>query len=122
MSVDARPFHPVLSPQTPGCHSLVFAVNLPTTVNLRFTGKNQGHDTVLDQNGQIVQDLCVKIKNFYIGQIPIDWFVLNKIMRFISESQQEFYTNYVGFNGELILQLDHSNVFDQIMAWRRMHL
>ena len=121
MMIDSISHGTKLLPQEPGVHELQFACRMPDVIKLRFSGKNPNLDTELDNNGNIINDLCVKIKNFSLDHIDIDWFVVNKIMQFRTESGQEFATNYIGFNGELSVVLDQGNVFDQVMSWRRQH-
>ena len=41
-------------------------VELPAQVRIHYSGKNSGADTLIDSNGNIVQDLCVKITNMKI--------------------------------------------------------
>lgn len=121
MRVDAVPGQEGLSPDSPGLYELKLRTALPSMVELCFSGKKQNLDTEIDSAGNIRKDLCVKIKKIALDNIDVDWFVVNKVMWFETESNQKFCTDYIGFNGKLTLHMEKDNVFDQIMTWKRLY-
>lgn len=88
-------------------------IDLPTVVKLNFSGKDPTVDVVMDLSGKIVQDLYVKIL-----KVNIDGFELNE--KFIHQGLtintvdgESWTTSYIGFNGEIKIDLAQPNVFLQ---------
>lgn len=141
MTLDMHPYHPILSPESAGVRRVECAVNLPAQINLRLQGKNQQLDTLLDDQGNILADLFVRLNNLWLDNMLVPARNLHKIIRFRAESDQALYTEYLaghattksdlgqdeserslcteywGFNGVATLDLDQTNVFDQIMSY-----
>lgn len=119
MSVDLMPHHPPISPNSPGRVQIELEAKLPLQIDISVTGKNQGQDTLLDDQNNIVDDLFVKLNNISLDSVPVPSHVLQKIITFRTESGKILKANYWGFNGIATLTLDQNNVFDQIMTWNR---
>jgi hypothetical protein len=87
-------------------------LTLPTRLFLIFSGKNNLTDTQIDENGNIIKDLYVKITNLALDKIEISQNALNQKL-VLETATGSIPTNYVGFNGRITLNLDKPNVFLQ---------
>ena len=92
-------------------------VDLPTEVKLEFYGKDEQKDTIIDQHGNIIKNLHVKVSkigldNFYM---PIGY--LETSMTLVDSQQRHHQTNFVGFNGVMAVPLDQPTVFRQVAVW-----
>lgn len=96
-----------------------FDVKLPVVIDISVLGKSQYSDTLIDQQGNIIDDLFVKLHNIWLDEIIIPPHNIHKIILFHTKSGQKLNVSYWGFNGVATLALDENNVFDQIMTWNR---
>ena len=106
----------LLSPAAPGTHTVEFSTEMPNILTMCVWGKNQDHDTILDSNGHIVEDLCVNFVGLWLDQICVSDYRFNMI-NLTTNCGQKKVTNYVGFNGIVTINLSHCTVFDQVMFW-----
>ena len=88
-------------------------VELPAQVRIHYSGKNSGADTLIDSNGNIVQDLCVKITNMKLDGFPMSQDYMYKKLLMTTETGEEFTTCYAGFNGFMTINLTEPTVFSQ---------
>ena len=88
---------------------LTFNIDLPSTLHVFFDGKDNSVDTKMDANGNIVADKFLKIEQIIIDYKPISADALHKICKLQTTDAQMLYTNYVGFNGVLSIDLQYSN-------------
>jgi hypothetical protein len=44
---------------------------------------------------------------------------LNQKLVLITDDGKEIPTAYIGFNGKIVIDLNYSSVFEQIMYWKR---
>lgn len=87
-------------------------ISLPADVELVFSGKNT-NDTIIDQQGQIIKDMYVKILNIRLDQIVLpDWVIASKL-RLITDKNEIINTAYIGFNGKITIPLNQNTVFSQ---------
>jgi hypothetical protein len=106
-------------PSDNSTHCFEQDISLPHTVELEFFGKNQDRDTEIDENGNVVRDKCVIIKDIRLDNIPIDPLYLKRRLS-LEHSAGVSNSNYIGFNGTMSLKFDRSNVFHQIMEMKRL--
>jgi hypothetical protein len=99
------------------CFSL--PVSLPGTVTLAFSCKDMMHDTVTDSHGNVVEDLYVKIQKIKLDGFDMSVKFLNQKLVLITDDGKEIPTAYIGFNGKIVIDLNYSSVFEQIMYWKR---
>ena len=92
-------------------------VDLPCQVLLDFSGKDPNRDTVIDDDGAILEDKHVMIRNIWLDRFAIDALFLKKLAQ-ITTSNQQVNSNYVGHNGRIRLDMDQRNGFLQIQKWR----
>lgn len=121
MVIDIPEYGLLVNPSSPGSYTAEFDLIIPASIKMIFSGKNQNLDTILDSDGNIVQDLCVQLNKIWLDGLPVNVHA-SKISKFTRESGESQATNYIGFNGELVMHLDHDNAFDQIMSWNRLNL
>jgi hypothetical protein len=110
-----------LWPDSAGPYILSTQISMPDRLHLIFSNKDLSHDTIL-ADGQIVQDLCVKVTKIWVDGISVPELVLQKILKLKLPDGKEITSNYAGFNGEMALDLVETCVFDQIMTWRRLFM
>jgi hypothetical protein len=91
-------------------------VDLPTQIMLKFTGKDYNTDTVIDENGKIVQDIYVKILSVSMDGFKLNEKFLHQKIKIFTDQEQEYTTAYIGFNGVVTLDLVEDTVFSQYLT------
>jgi hypothetical protein len=94
-------------------------IELPTQLHLKFKGKNNSKDTIIDDKGNIVKDKHVLIKQILLDNIAVEPLYLTRQLK-LQHQNQIVQSNYVGFNGTMSIDLVRSNVFFQLMDWKRL--
>lgn len=89
---------------------------LPCEVVLTFGGKNYQTDTLIDQDGHILQDLYIKIVRWSLDGFDLSQDFFYNRLTWQKDDGTVATTPYLGFNGVLRLPLTKSNVFDQYYA------
>ena len=95
------------------------SIVLPCSLTLTFDGKTLGQDTVVDQQGDIIRDKCVIITDIKLDGLSIEPLYLVKHIELKNKTESN-YSNYIGFNGKMVLDFDYSNVFNQLMYFKRL--
>jgi hypothetical protein len=90
-------------------------VKFPTTVKLEFAGKDPNIDTILDDKGNIVEDLYVKITAIKLDGFALRETFLNQRLTIHTLDNQCWTTNYIGFNGTITINFEKSNTFSQYL-------
>lgn len=98
---------------------LDFPIRLPTQIKLEFSGKNQKTDTLIDARGNIVKDICVKIKEIRLDGLAADQNYLQQRLTLAAADQTTWIGPYIGFNGTMIIDLAKDNVFSQFIEFSR---
>jgi len=88
---------------------------LPTEIIITFSNKDPNHDTIVDQNGSITQDLCVKIKSVELDGFKLNEKFLHQKLTIMTENGDLITTSYIGFNGQMVITFDKSDVFSQYL-------
>lgn len=91
-------------------------VDLPTCVVLKFTGKDYNTDTIVDENGKIIQDVYVKISNMRLDGFVLNEKFMHQKIKISTDQGQEFTTSYIGFNGTVQIVLSEKDVFSQYLS------
>lgn len=104
---------------TEGTYVYTKEITLPTKIILKFKNKNP-NDTIVDESGKITKDKSVVIQNMSLDNLPISVNYIRKHLKLITENQQEIYSHYIGFNGDVELDFDRPNVFLQLMKFNRL--
>jgi hypothetical protein len=94
-------------------------INLPTEINLEFNGKDSNIDTIIDEGGNIIKDKHILIQEIKLNGMPVDPLYLERRLK-LEYGKQINYSNYIGFNGKMTIQFNKSDVFRQIMEWKRL--
>lgn len=90
---------------------------LPTQITLKFSGKNQNTDTVVDQAGNILKDLTVKIKTIRLDGMIVNQNFLHNCLILTAQDNSTWIGSIVGFNGTMNINLDKNNVFSQFVSF-----
>ena len=90
-------------------------IALPTEIKMTFFGKNP-EDTCIDSQGNITQDMYVKILKIDFDGFDLNEIFLHQKIKLHTEHGSEITTSYVGFNGSIVLNFPESNVFTQYLS------
>ena len=83
--------------------------NLPGALVLEHYGKDIKRDTLIDSKGNILNDKGFSIMKIKIGTCEL----INEIFLFNLTTEDNVVikkTNYVGFNGKYVVDIDHKNL------------
>jgi hypothetical protein len=84
-------------------------------IDITLSGKNQ-HDTELDADGSIINDIFLVIERLQIDHIDLIN-KLDKISVYIDEQGQRHRTyNYISFNGRFRIKIHHNLLYTEWMA------
>jgi len=107
------PVSPIFEDNT-GHAELKFVADLPTVINFLISGKGV-NDTIVDSQGNIIQDCYIKITGLFIDGFEIKPGAVDRNISVFTENNQQFTTHYLGFNGRAELRLSKSNVMSQVL-------
>jgi hypothetical protein len=103
---------PVLDNQDHGTAVVELLIELPTTIQIKTSGKTQS-DTIIDADGNHLKDMCIKVKSVKLDRFELkDSFLYNKIL-LNTDCGQHIKSNYLGFNGNVVIDFKCNNVFSQ---------
>jgi len=91
-------------------------IELPSQIVLTFFGKNYNTDTVSDIDGNITQDIFVKILSMSIDGFQLNEKFLHQKLKLVTVDNQEIFTAYIGFNGNITIDLSTHTVFSQYLS------
>lgn len=86
-------------------------IKLPAQIQIRLSNKNMQQDTLV-QDGVIVKDKYVKMNRLSLDKFDTPQNYLEKNIKLNTDSDTHA-TNYFGFNGQVIIDLDQTCVFAQ---------
>ena len=95
------------------------SIILPCRISLSFGNKKNGKDTTLDEYGNIIKDKCVIITDLKLDGLSVDPLYLVRHLE-LTHSGGPSWSNYVGFNGEMVIDFKYNNVFNQILHFKRL--
>jgi hypothetical protein len=91
-------------------------IELPDQIILNFSGKDYNADTVVDADGKIVKDVYIRIMSISVdGSRLKDNFLYQKL-HIVTDDDREFTTAYIGFNGQIIIDLPKTTIFSQYLS------
>ncbi len=93
-----------------------FEIVLPTTIILNVSGKNYNTDTIVDADGNILQDIFVKIDSITIDNFPLNKIFLHQRITLRTDTDQNITASYFGFNGTAAIELKENTVFAQLLS------
>jgi hypothetical protein len=113
--IDGRHMTVQIGDQTicPNDPTISFEISLPASFDITYSGKNNQTDTKLDESGQIIADMYVKIKTMKLDGFPMSPKYLYQRLVMHTEAGESFTTCYAGFNGHMHVDLDQPTVFSQ---------
>jgi len=96
---------------------VVVPVTLPASVTIEFSGKDYNHDTVVDADNNILEDLHVEILEIGIDCFNMSPHYLQQKLTLNTVDGKVIHSSYIGFNGQMVIDLPKTSVFQQIMQW-----
>lgn len=114
-SVTSGKYNQLVIPASNNIGTVDFDVELPAQIILKFSGKNSDTDTLIDENGNIISDMYVKIDSISMDGFELSKIFLHQKITLLTESGQKIQTSYFGFNGISIIELPESSVFSQYL-------
>lgn len=95
-----------------GRGSVSIPIRLPTVLTIVASGKGP-MDTLVDEQGNIIQDCYARLQAMRLDGFQLnDYFLYHRIHQH-SDDGREITSNYFGFNGRAVLNLDRDTVFAQ---------
>ncbi len=88
-------------------HELEFSTTLPLTVEFETMGKMPG-DTIVDNDGNILQDKFISIEQMSVDGIWIKQWILES--KLFENTTSDIKTNYLGQNGITRFQIPYSDI------------
>lgn len=104
-----------IQPDANGLVAINLNIDLPSQVVLQFKGKDANTGTIVDANGNIVEDMYVKFLSIALDGFNLSEKFLHQKIKLLAENGQEIFSSYVGFNGIVVLDLTESDVFSQYL-------
>lgn len=89
---------------------------LPTSIDIVFSGKDNNVDTIVDSEGNIIEDLFVQIQQISLDQFDLNEKFLHQRIVINTNENQSYTTSYIGFNGTVTLNFEEDNIFSQVLA------
>ena len=96
----------LVEPNEQGMAQMSLAVNFPSVLELKVSGKSMNKDTVLDSAGNIVADKHIKLIRATVDRLPVPDRYLERWPELNGNK-----TNYFGFNGIIKLNFDATDSF-----------
>ena len=101
-----------------GYASLSLDIQLPTAIY--FSVSNKGlDDTIVDSDGNILKDCYIKLESLSLDTFVINRDVLGRRLVLNADNGQTVKSNYFGFNGVAVLDLNKLDVFSQVLTLNR---
>jgi hypothetical protein len=91
---------------------LQLSVDFPSQLTFVTEGKGSD-DTIVGPDQAIISDMYIKIIKLSIDLMPVKSWILEKFLFSGQDlSGSKFSTNYIGYNGSTVLDLNYPNSFD----------
>lgn len=84
------------------------SIQFPTKFNIVVSGKGP-NDTLVDQSGNIIGDMYIKLIKVSVDGIPCSTNYVHEVVNCTTDGNR-VQTNYWGFNGTIKLDFSHKNV------------
>ena len=88
---------------------------LPTEIPISTSGKDSNVDTIIDSDGNILEDLYAQITEVSLDNFELNENFLFKKIIVNTEFGDTYTTCYIGFNGLINLKFNEDNVFSQVL-------
>ena len=94
-------------------------VSLPAQITIKLSGKTNEKDTIVDENGNMIEDKFVQITKFALDCFELNEIFLHQRIKLLTKDNNEYTTSYFGFNGKVTLNLNKNNVLEQFLECQR---
>lgn len=91
-------------------------ITLPTLIKINVSGKNHNTDTIVDEDGNILQDKYAKINRIALDCFELHTIYLHQMITLNAVDGNKHTTCYFGFNGQVELDFNKTNVLEQYLA------
>lgn len=91
------------------------SIQLPSEIEIFFSGKDLNQDTIIDDAGNIINDLYVQIEEITLDSFKLNSKYLNQKIDLVTEDGDIHTARYIGFNGKISLQFEENNVLAQTL-------
>lgn len=91
-----------------GLNIVEFDIVLPNSLYIFLDGKDNNCDTVVNDNGEIIQDKFLRIEDILLDLKPIDKNILYKMCKCQTTKGEVIHSNHLGFNGIVTLDFNYA--------------
>jgi len=91
-------------------------IQLPTDIEIYFSEKDINQDTIVDDIGNIKEDMYVQIEEISLDSVKLNSKYLHQKISIVTENNDVHTTSYIGFNGKITLNFHENNVFFQVLT------
>jgi len=88
---------------------------LPAQLIINVSGKNYNCDTLVSNDGRVIDDKYVKLVELRIGGIPVEEVNLFKIIKYQTDQGRLLNDAYWGFNGTITVDIDQENFIKYLL-------
>lgn len=116
VSVNTGGYTAQILPDKNNIATVTVPVELPGQIDLKFLGKDP-NDTLVSKSGEILADKFVQITSVELEHFPLNEIFIYQRLALNDHNGQTHVTNYVGFNGDMTIKFEHTNIFEQYLAF-----
>lgn len=118
MAVECYANDRLIATPVPGASLVIVEakVDLPLVLTIKVSNKNSNTDTLV-QDGKIVKDKYVKIKEIHLARYKVNESVLYNLCEFTPENSDTEKTNYLYRNGTAVLNFQATDA----LRWHLIH-
>lgn len=86
------------------------SLTFPNVINITLSGKGK-NDTIIDDNGNIIDDKFIQLTKLIVDGIPVDEIYLKTHIILHTDDNMIVKSNYWGFNGKVTIEFNEPNAF-----------
>tara|TARA_R110000782_G_scaffold233969_2_gene320158 strand:+ start:56 stop:472 length:417 start_codon:yes stop_codon:yes gene_type:complete len=92
-------------------------ITLPTKVLIQTSGKEDGVDTKVDKDGNILEDMSAILTSLSLDSFELNEIFLYQRMQLVTKNNRSVTGCYFGFNGSVNIDFVEDNVFAQVLSF-----
>jgi len=92
-------------------------ITLPTKVLIQTSGKEDGVDTKVDKDGNILEDMSAILTSLSLDSFELNEIFLYQRMQLVTKNNISVTGCYFGFNGSVNIDFVEDNVFAQVLSF-----